>query len=309
MAGTGLGRGIEAYTKLTTSSCCPLVKDIDTSSTCVFILHIYTTAISPDASNILIIPCSSSAQNTITNQRMIDQESETHNVVQTQQDQDATKCPSPPFVTVDGVPNFRDLGGKCCIYQRSTDNESIESTSIIRSGYLYRCAQPTHIIDAGRETVRSTVGVQDIYDLRSFKELRLMSTRYPDASLEIAGVQRHHVPIFKDEDYTPISLANKYSLNDRRAATSNDIVTSLTDEGPVQAYHDILLQAAKSGAFRTILLHVLHHPSRPLAVHCTAGKDRTGIFSALLLSLCGVRKEDIVTDYAYTTGWGSGGSI
>lgn len=31
--------------------------------------------------------------------------------------------------------------------------------------------------------------------------------------------------------------------------------------------------------------------------HCTAGKDRTGVVSAILLSLCGVSDEDIVSDY------------
>lgn len=32
--------------------------------------------------------------------------------------------------------------------------------------------------------------------------------------------------------------------------------------------------------------------------HCTTGKDRTGIISALLLSLCGVSNEDVIADYA-----------
>lgn len=34
--------------------------------------------------------------------------------------------------------------------------------------------------------------------------------------------------------------------------------------------------------------------------HCTAGKDRTGLVSMLLLSLVGVPEEIIVTDYAAT---------
>lgn len=32
--------------------------------------------------------------------------------------------------------------------------------------------------------------------------------------------------------------------------------------------------------------------------HCTAGKDRTGVVSAILLALVGVADEDIVYDYA-----------
>jgi protein-tyrosine phosphatase len=34
--------------------------------------------------------------------------------------------------------------------------------------------------------------------------------------------------------------------------------------------------------------------------HCTAGKDRTGIVSALLLSLAGVPREDVMADYQLT---------
>lgn len=34
--------------------------------------------------------------------------------------------------------------------------------------------------------------------------------------------------------------------------------------------------------------------------HCTAGKDRTGIIAALLLSACGVSKLDIIADYQVT---------
>jgi protein-tyrosine phosphatase len=36
----------------------------------------------------------------------------------------------------------------------------------------------------------------------------------------------------------------------------------------------------------------------PAVVHCTAGKDRTGLLSALVLSLLGVPEETVVTDYA-----------
>ena len=36
----------------------------------------------------------------------------------------------------------------------------------------------------------------------------------------------------------------------------------------------------------------------PTVFHCTAGKDRTGMFAAFLLGMLGVKDEDIVRDYA-----------
>jgi hypothetical protein len=40
----------------------------------------------------------------------------------------------------------------------------------------------------------------------------------------------------------------------------------------------------------------------PLVVHCTAGRDRTGVVAALLLGCLGVPVDDIVADYSATAG-------
>jgi len=37
-----------------------------------------------------------------------------------------------------------------------------------------------------------------------------------------------------------------------------------------------------------------------LIVHCTAGKDRTGVLCALILSLCGVDDEVVAYEYSLT---------
>jgi protein tyrosine/serine phosphatase len=44
----------------------------------------------------------------------------------------------------------------------------------------------------------------------------------------------------------------------------------------------------------------LAQSSTPAVYHCAAGKDRTGVISAILLGLLGVREEIIVADYAAT---------
>lgn len=38
-----------------------------------------------------------------------------------------------------------------------------------------------------------------------------------------------------------------------------------------------------------------------MIVHCTAGKDRTGVLCALILSLCGVDDEVVAREYSLTT--------
>jgi protein tyrosine/serine phosphatase len=63
-----------------------------------------------------------------------------------------------------------------------------------------------------------------------------------------------------------------------------------------QRYLELLLDGEDSVVE---LLAVLTDPAAyPVAIHCTGGKDRTGIIAALLLALVGVRDDDIRADYA-----------
>ncbi|MEV0233817.1 tyrosine-protein phosphatase [Nonomuraea sp. NPDC050786] len=51
---------------------------------------------------------------------------------------------------------------------------------------------------------------------------------------------------------------------------------------------------------RTALEAIARAENAPVVIHCAAGKDRTGVLAALVLSLAGVSEDDIVADYALT---------
>ena len=53
-------------------------------------------------------------------------------------------------------------------------------------------------------------------------------------------------------------------------------------------------------SYRKILLHVRDRPDEPLAVHCTAGKDRTGVLVALVMKIAGVEDGVVAREYALT---------
>lgn len=199
-----------------------------------------------------------------------------------------------PFISVDGVPNFRDIGGYAC--QPPTVDGDPKGQWCIRPGFLFRAAQPSQITPAGVETLTNTLAIEAIFDFRSESEIQLVSKRYPNSFLNIPGTTRHAVPVFQQGDFSPVSLAKRYGVTAADPPQDQSF-----RPGFVEAYETIARSAAQSGSFRAILQHILRDPTGPLLFHCTVGKDRTGVFSALVLKLCEVADEDIVADYALTT--------
>lgn len=100
-------------------------------------------------------------------------------------------------------------------------------------------------------------------------------------------MSRNWVPVFADADYGPEQIAVRY-----KAYTENGT------EGFVQAYRDILSSAPN--AYKAVFAHLIKQNPEPCLIHCTAGKDRTGVLAALLLLLAGVNKEVIANEYELT---------
>ncbi|APA11149.1 hypothetical protein SS1G_11340 [Sclerotinia sclerotiorum 1980 UF-70] len=186
------------------------------------------------------------------------------------------KALEPPFITVEGIPNFRDLGG----YPLASGSHSV------RQGVVYRCGEPQKVTESGIATMRK-LGITHIYDLRSQEELNKNAAAGRGGVVEWEGCQRVFAPVFLEQDYSPERIAIRF----------RDYASKGT-EGFTRAYTDILNNAPTS--YRTILLHLANEPTKPLIVHCTAGKDRTGVLCALILSLCGVDDEIVAREYSLT---------
>jgi protein tyrosine/serine phosphatase len=194
-----------------------------------------------------------------------------------------THLPSPPFITVSGVPNFRDLGG----YASAT-----HPNHRVKPGLMYRCAQLSQITPEGTQTLTSDLNIHHLYDLRSQPELdKLIEAGHP---IEIDGVKRKFIPVYEEQDYSPVVLATKYGWYTSPDINSGDDYS----RGFVNAYRDIAKNAGP--AYRHILLHVRDDADKPFIFHCTAGKDRTGVLGGMVLKLCGVDDETIAWEYSIT---------
>jgi protein-tyrosine phosphatase len=59
------------------------------------------------------------------------------------------------------------------------------------------------------------------------------------------------------------------------------------------------LESAHSG-YRAIFQRLAQEEAYPFLVHCSAGKDRTGVVCALIHAVCGVSQEHILEDFMLT---------
>ncbi|THH10695.1 hypothetical protein EW145_g1158 [Phellinidium pouzarii] len=175
---------------------------------------------------------------------------------------------SPPFHSVDGVINFRDLGS---------------SSGAITPGILFRSGELTRLSQRGKDELKA-LGVATVFDLRSQSEI----TKYSSATPEIDGVRFVHVPVSDKDEYDPMALAARVTRFE-------------TDEKEAFAtlYSNILESGAR--AYETILKHIRDKPGEACLVHCTAGKDRTGMFAAIVQLLLGATDDAVIQDYYLTT--------
>jgi protein-tyrosine phosphatase len=167
------------------------------------------------------------------------------------------------LIALEGCLNFRDLGG-----YPTADGGRVRWRRLFRSDALHALSAA----DVAR--LRDQIGLATVVDLRSSAERRGEG----ESGLRRAGIAHHHVPLFDGE---------ALGASDARSA-----VLTLADR------YWLLAEYAKEKIAR--VLTTLAASEGPAVYHCAAGKDRTGVVSAVVLGVLGVPDEIIVADYAAT---------
>ena len=165
-----------------------------------------------------------------------------------------------------GCLNVRDLGG-----------HPTEDGSITRYGAVVRADSIRQMTDEGWAAL-TEYGVSRIVDLRFHEELEADPPR--DVAVEVV-----HVPVFPHPD------TGAWIELDKLSAAAPDHATATRD-----VYLAVLMLLPER--FAAAVEAVADAPEGAVVVHCTAGKDRTGLVTALLLRLAGVSIEEIAEDYA-----------
>ena len=142
------------------------------------------------------------------------------------------------------------------------DGRTTRWRSVLRAGNLDKVSA------AGQQSLLD-YGVKTIIDLRDVSEVR----DYPNVFVESRRVRYYHLPVYETDAFPDSTLPEMYC----------------GFIGTCQPNIGAIIAAVAEG-----------EPG--ILVHCFAGKDRTGIVSALLLGVVGVPDEVIAEDYALTSG-------
>jgi len=166
---------------------------------------------------------------------------------------------SPRHILLEGAVNFRDIGG-----YPTSDGRTTAWNKIFRSDGL------SELSDADLETI-AKLGIRSVLDLRTTFEFD--NGVFPTDKVAVALT---HLPLME-------TVPDPESFKKVPGFLATTYVEMLEEAG------DQVAQALRIVADPTNL---------PAIVHCTVGKDRTGVMVAVILSLLGVANETIVADYA-----------
>jgi protein-tyrosine phosphatase len=176
------------------------------------------------------------------------------------------------FILLEGTRNFRDLGGL-----RTADGHAV------KPGLFYRSGPLGSLTEKGRADF-AELHVARIVDLRTTEE------RSHDAYSQ--------KQVFGDAYWTRdygMSLGDMRSLfSDPSKLTADNMRAMMT-----QAYRTMPKEQAP--AYRELFASLVAGKG-PVVVNCTAGKDRTGIGTALVLTALGVPYQTVREDFLLSNG-------
>ena len=164
------------------------------------------------------------------------------------------------WVELDGAHNVRDVGGW-----------ATAEGALVRPGRVFRADSLDLCSERDLALLREELGIRCVIDLRARR--------------------RDRSPLGPDVRFIAIPF-------DQDLRAPRDVVNDPVGGGLVTLYLEYFTSAREqvAAAVRAIAAHC----HEPVLVHCSFGKDRTGVVVAVLLSVLGVPPASIVADYALT---------
>jgi protein-tyrosine phosphatase len=170
---------------------------------------------------------------------------------------------------VAGAVNLRDIGGYPAGDRR------------VRWGRVYRSGLTHAITSEGLATLAGELGIRTIIDLRTPAERRAGLL-----ALGESGIRDIHVSLLDgDEVAEAVQIERVMAM----FAGTYDWAASYVE-----------MVEARPAMLRLVFEALAEPGALPAVVHCSGGRDRTGVTIGLLLAVLGVAPETIAEDYALT---------
>ena len=192
------------------------------------------------------------------------------------------------LLPVEGIVNARDLGGY-----------TMQDGRRVREGRLLRSAHLADATDADLDWL-AALPVRRIIDFRKEEELRGKADR------EVPGAEHVFLPV----DASGNAAANasekeKKRYTGRKKFDVRKIIVPLAFNEKAkkvaeQMYPVLLFSPECQKAFAAFFRMLLDTEDGAVLYHCTQGKDRTGVASALVLAALGADRETIIADFDAT---------
>ncbi len=176
-------------------------------------------------------------------------------------------------IRLEGAPNFRDIGGYLTT-----------AGQYVRCGRIFRSDALNHLTEQDY-AVLSEIGVRLVCDLRSDLERTLKPTLWPPYLLPMTWAIDVNVDLRAGNSQL-INMLRK-DPNERGAiAMMSHVYRSVPDA--------LVRHLGK------LFTAITQDECLPLILHCSVGKDRTGVMSAILLLALGVPRDTVIADYLKT---------
>jgi protein-tyrosine phosphatase len=179
------------------------------------------------------------------------------------------------LLNIKSIINFRDLGGYA-----SSDGRTVRWRRVFRSGDLSRFARK-------EQPLVSSLELSTVIDLRSVEERALGPSRWYDEE------RRPEIVLL------PIGgSAADWSSNLSRQLQEGGFTRAELDAIFIEMYASVPIE--NTAEYRAMFEQILRSDAAPILIHCTGGKDRTGIAAALILAALDVPRETIMQDFMLT---------
>ena len=179
-----------------------------------------------------------------------------------------------------GIGNARQLGGYTGAGSRR-----------IKEGVLLRTGKLADAAEGDLERLKNVYHLTEVVDFRTTFE----RDAAPDPVIE--GVQNYHFGILDESAKENQGMAAAAAGG---AFPLEKVMEFITGGAMENMYVDIALSPVSQQGYSRFLEVLLNHEDGAVLWHCTAGKDRAGFGSVLILSALGVDRKTILEDYILT---------